>query len=244
MVVEKTYTVLKGGNCPSPQRGQKKITVGCTTMGYFKEVTKNFWSTKDPDHKPFAFTCAAVNSIYRCQRLPMRMVAWFFLFVLLLSPASFTTTIASYCSDQKDCISCVSFEDDTSFPGYGCIWCTPRDQTWPEAPYCMSEYQQDYCKSDIISPTVRSQCEDLDKSGSDSSKLGAGDIAAIILGCVMAVVLGVGWWGWKRVQAQIRHLSSNTCCNSHQQRVTVAAGPSVSAVRLQLDNNRQVAPQP
>jgi len=125
-------------------------------MGYFKEVTKNFWSTKDPDHKPFAFTCAAVNSIYRCQRLPMRMVAWFFLFVLLLSPASFTTTIASYCSDQKDCISCVSFEDDTSFPGYGCIWCTPRDQTWPEAPYCMSEYQQDYCKSDIISPTLPS----------------------------------------------------------------------------------------
>uniref|UniRef100_A0A0F7GZH6 peptidylprolyl isomerase n=1 Tax=Apostasia odorata TaxID=280455 RepID=A0A0F7GZH6_9ASPA len=52
MGVEKV--VLKAGNGPKPVRGQN-VTVHCTGFGKDGDLSKKFWSTKDPGQKPFTF---------------------------------------------------------------------------------------------------------------------------------------------------------------------------------------------
>ncbi|CAM6085206.1 unnamed protein product [Calypogeia fissa] len=46
--------ILKEGNGPKPQPGQT-VTVHCTGFGKDRDLSKKFWSTKDPGQKPFTF---------------------------------------------------------------------------------------------------------------------------------------------------------------------------------------------
>ncbi|XP_047082619.1 peptidyl-prolyl cis-trans isomerase FKBP12-like [Lolium rigidum] len=46
--------ILKVGAGPNPVKGQK-VTVHCTGYGKDGDLTKKFWSTKDPGQEPFAF---------------------------------------------------------------------------------------------------------------------------------------------------------------------------------------------
>ncbi|XP_057763623.1 peptidyl-prolyl cis-trans isomerase FKBP12-like [Salvia miltiorrhiza] len=52
MGVEKE--LLKPGGGPKPLPGQN-VTVHCTGFGKNRDLTKKFWSTKDPGQKPFTF---------------------------------------------------------------------------------------------------------------------------------------------------------------------------------------------
>ena len=47
--------ILKAGNGTKPTAG-KPVTVHCTGYGKDRDLTKPFWSTKDPGQKPFTFT--------------------------------------------------------------------------------------------------------------------------------------------------------------------------------------------
>mmetsp|Transcript_24961 Transcript_24961/g.36647 ORF Transcript_24961/g.36647 Transcript_24961/m.36647 type:complete len:114 (-) Transcript_24961:385-726(-) len=49
-----TKTILKIGNGVLPKRGQN-VTVHCTGFGKDRDLTKKFWSTKDPGQEPFTF---------------------------------------------------------------------------------------------------------------------------------------------------------------------------------------------
>eukprot|EP00245_Coleochaete_scutata_P014390 TRINITY_DN6109_c0_g1_i1.p1 TRINITY_DN6109_c0_g1~~TRINITY_DN6109_c0_g1_i1.p1 ORF type:complete len:140 (+),score=24.53 TRINITY_DN6109_c0_g1_i1:45-464(+) len=46
--------ILRPGNGPRPQRGQK-VTVHCTGYGKHNDLSKKFWSTKDQGQQPFEF---------------------------------------------------------------------------------------------------------------------------------------------------------------------------------------------
>ncbi|KAJ0984718.1 hypothetical protein J5N97_003074 [Dioscorea zingiberensis] len=46
--------VLKAGSGPKPLRGQS-VTVHCTGFGKDGDLSKKFWSTKDPGQEPFTF---------------------------------------------------------------------------------------------------------------------------------------------------------------------------------------------
>ncbi|KAH7655482.1 Peptidyl-prolyl cis-trans isomerase Fpr3/Fpr4-like protein [Dioscorea alata] len=46
--------VLKAGNGATPLRGQS-VTVHCTGFGKDGDLSKKFWSTKDPGQQPFTF---------------------------------------------------------------------------------------------------------------------------------------------------------------------------------------------
>uniref|UniRef100_A0A0F7H0J6 peptidylprolyl isomerase n=1 Tax=Cypripedium formosanum TaxID=53042 RepID=A0A0F7H0J6_9ASPA len=52
MGVEKE--ILTIGNGPKPIRGQN-VTVHCTGFGKDGDLSKKFWSTKDPGQQPFTF---------------------------------------------------------------------------------------------------------------------------------------------------------------------------------------------
>ncbi|CAL9043863.1 peptidyl-prolyl cis-trans isomerase FKBP12-like isoform X1 [Musa acuminata AAA Group] len=52
MGVEKQ--LLKAGHGPKPVRGQS-VTVHCTGFGKDGDLSKKFWSTKDPGQQPFTF---------------------------------------------------------------------------------------------------------------------------------------------------------------------------------------------
>uniref|UniRef100_A0A0F7H0Y9 peptidylprolyl isomerase n=1 Tax=Goodyera fumata TaxID=1390594 RepID=A0A0F7H0Y9_9ASPA len=52
MGVEKQ--ILKAGHGPMPVRGQN-VTVHCTGFGKDGDLSKKFWSTKDPGQQPFTF---------------------------------------------------------------------------------------------------------------------------------------------------------------------------------------------
>ena len=49
-----TKTILKAGNGVLPKKGQN-VTVHCTGYGKNRDLTKQFWSTKDPGQRPFTF---------------------------------------------------------------------------------------------------------------------------------------------------------------------------------------------
>jgi peptidylprolyl isomerase len=49
-----TKKVIKIGNGVKPLRGQK-VTVNCTGFGKDRDLTKQFWSTKDAGQEPFTF---------------------------------------------------------------------------------------------------------------------------------------------------------------------------------------------
>eukprot|EP00560_Eucampia_antarctica_P002385 CAMPEP_0197834456 /NCGR_PEP_ID=MMETSP1437-20131217/22447_1 /TAXON_ID=49252 ORGANISM="Eucampia antarctica, Strain CCMP1452" /NCGR_SAMPLE_ID=MMETSP1437 /ASSEMBLY_ACC=CAM_ASM_001096 /LENGTH=112 /DNA_ID=CAMNT_0043439147 /DNA_START=65 /DNA_END=403 /DNA_ORIENTATION=+ len=49
-----TKTILREGNGPKPSPGQK-VTVHCTGFGKDNDLSKKFWSTKDPGQEPFSF---------------------------------------------------------------------------------------------------------------------------------------------------------------------------------------------
>uniref|UniRef100_A0A0F7H0K5 peptidylprolyl isomerase n=1 Tax=Masdevallia picturata TaxID=125444 RepID=A0A0F7H0K5_9ASPA len=46
--------ILKPGNGTKPVRGQN-VTVHCTGFGKDGDLSKKFWSTKDPGQQPFSF---------------------------------------------------------------------------------------------------------------------------------------------------------------------------------------------
>uniref|UniRef100_A0A0A9GEF0 peptidylprolyl isomerase n=1 Tax=Arundo donax TaxID=35708 RepID=A0A0A9GEF0_ARUDO len=46
--------VLRAGTGPKPVKGQK-VTVHCTGYGKDRDLSKKFWSTKDPGQQPFSF---------------------------------------------------------------------------------------------------------------------------------------------------------------------------------------------
>lgn len=46
--------ILKVGTGPKPVKGQK-VTVHCTGYGKDGDLSKKFWSTKDPGQQPFSF---------------------------------------------------------------------------------------------------------------------------------------------------------------------------------------------
>ncbi|KAH0451990.1 hypothetical protein IEQ34_019289 [Dendrobium chrysotoxum] len=46
--------ILKTGNGTKPVRGQN-VTVHCTGFGKDGDLSKKFWSTKDPGQQPFTF---------------------------------------------------------------------------------------------------------------------------------------------------------------------------------------------
>lgn len=46
--------ILKAGNGPKPRVGQY-VTVHCTGYGKNRDLSKKFWSTKDPGQQPFKF---------------------------------------------------------------------------------------------------------------------------------------------------------------------------------------------
>ncbi|KAL6633506.1 hypothetical protein ACP70R_026177 [Stipagrostis hirtigluma subsp. patula] len=46
--------VLRPGTGPVPVKGQK-VTVHCTGYGKDRDLSKKFWSTKDPGQQPFSF---------------------------------------------------------------------------------------------------------------------------------------------------------------------------------------------
>ena len=50
-----TKEVIRDGTGAYPVRGQK-VTVHCTGYGKNRDMTLQFWSTKDPGQKVFAFT--------------------------------------------------------------------------------------------------------------------------------------------------------------------------------------------
>ncbi|XP_020107920.1 peptidyl-prolyl cis-trans isomerase FKBP12 [Ananas comosus] len=52
MGVEKQ--ILKPGDGPKPVKGQT-VTVHCTGFGKDGDLSKKFWSTKDPGQEPFSF---------------------------------------------------------------------------------------------------------------------------------------------------------------------------------------------
>ncbi|KAL8554944.1 hypothetical protein ACS0TY_002941 [Phlomoides rotata] len=60
MGVEKD--LLKAGTGPKPVAGQN-VTVHCTGFGKNGDLTKKFWSTKDPGQKPFSFQIGKGNVI-------------------------------------------------------------------------------------------------------------------------------------------------------------------------------------
>ncbi|GAQ88332.1 FKBP-type peptidyl-prolyl cis-trans isomerase [Klebsormidium nitens] len=45
---------VKAGSGPKPQKGQT-VTVHCTGYGKDRDLSKKFWSTKDPGQEPFTF---------------------------------------------------------------------------------------------------------------------------------------------------------------------------------------------
>ena len=47
-------TILRNGTGPLPRKGQT-VTVHCTGYGKDRDLTKKFWSTKDPGQQPFSF---------------------------------------------------------------------------------------------------------------------------------------------------------------------------------------------
>ena len=49
-----TKTKIQGGSGPLPRKGQS-VTVHCTGYGKNRDLTKKFWSTKDPGQQPFTF---------------------------------------------------------------------------------------------------------------------------------------------------------------------------------------------
>jgi peptidylprolyl isomerase len=49
-----TKQVIKIGNGIKPKRGQQ-VTVNCTGFGKNRDLSKKFWSTKDPGQEPFTF---------------------------------------------------------------------------------------------------------------------------------------------------------------------------------------------
>jgi peptidylprolyl isomerase len=49
-----TKTILKEGHGEKPAVGQN-VTVHCTGYGFNGDLSKKFWSTKDPGQKPFTF---------------------------------------------------------------------------------------------------------------------------------------------------------------------------------------------
>ncbi|CAD6242281.1 unnamed protein product [Miscanthus lutarioriparius] len=46
--------ILRAGTGPKPVKGQK-VTVHCTGYGKDRDLSKKFWSTKDPGQQPFSF---------------------------------------------------------------------------------------------------------------------------------------------------------------------------------------------
>ncbi|KAL9260224.1 Peptidyl-prolyl cis-trans isomerase FKBP12-like protein [Drosera capensis] len=60
MGVEKQ--ILTPGTGPNPVRGQK-VTVHCTGFGKDGNLSKKFWSTKDPGGQPFTFEIGKVEII-------------------------------------------------------------------------------------------------------------------------------------------------------------------------------------
>jgi peptidylprolyl isomerase len=46
--------IITPGTGPTPRPGMK-VTVHCTGFGKDRDLTKPFWSTKDPGQKPFSF---------------------------------------------------------------------------------------------------------------------------------------------------------------------------------------------
>ncbi|KAG2654194.1 hypothetical protein PVAP13_1NG490800 [Panicum virgatum] len=46
--------ILRAGTGPKPTKGQK-VTVHCTGYGKDRDLSKKFWSTKDPGQQPFSF---------------------------------------------------------------------------------------------------------------------------------------------------------------------------------------------
>jgi peptidylprolyl isomerase len=54
--------ILKEGSGPTPVKGQR-VTVHCTGFGKNKDLNSKFWSTKDPDQKPFTFEIGMGNVI-------------------------------------------------------------------------------------------------------------------------------------------------------------------------------------
>ena len=49
--------ILRAGTGPKPTKGQK-VTVHCTGYGKDRDLSKKFWSTKDPGQQPFSFNIA------------------------------------------------------------------------------------------------------------------------------------------------------------------------------------------
>ena len=49
-----TKTLIRAGNGVKPSRGQN-VTVHCMGMGKDGDLSKKFWSTKDPGQEPFTF---------------------------------------------------------------------------------------------------------------------------------------------------------------------------------------------
>lgn len=49
-----TKTIIQAGNGQLPRTGQS-VTVHCTGLGKDRDLTKKFWSTKDPGQEPFTF---------------------------------------------------------------------------------------------------------------------------------------------------------------------------------------------
>jgi hypothetical protein len=59
-----TKQVLREGNGVRPTRGQT-VTVHCTGYGKNRDLTKKFWSTKDPGQEPFSFVVGLGQVIVR-----------------------------------------------------------------------------------------------------------------------------------------------------------------------------------
>jgi hypothetical protein len=49
-----TKEIIKAGNGEKPRKGQE-VTVHCTGYGKDRDLSKKFWSTKDPGQEPFTF---------------------------------------------------------------------------------------------------------------------------------------------------------------------------------------------
>lgn len=49
-----TKTLIRAGNGQFPRAGQQ-VTVHCTGFGKDRDLSKKFWSTKDPGQQPFTF---------------------------------------------------------------------------------------------------------------------------------------------------------------------------------------------
>jgi peptidylprolyl isomerase len=47
-------TLIRAGNGAKPTRGQN-VTVHCTGYGKGRDLSQQFWSTKDPGQEPFTF---------------------------------------------------------------------------------------------------------------------------------------------------------------------------------------------